>query len=54
MVNAYTGGTEGLDIQNAYFKSFGNLTHKTRYLDAFSGVDLRDQAGFKATTTTQG
>lgn len=54
MVDAFTGSTEGLDIQGAYFKSFGNLTHKTRYMDAFGGVDLRDQAGFKATTTTQG
>ena len=53
-MRAQTGMTEGLDMQSAYFKTFGNLTHKTKYLDAMGGIDLRAQAGFKATTTTQG
>ncbi len=45
---------EGMDAQDAYYKSFGNLQHKTKYWDPVSGVDLRSQAGFKATTTTSG
>ena len=53
-MEAFTGSMEGLDAQDAYFKSFGNLRHKTKYWDPVSGVDLRTQAGFKATTTTQG
>ncbi len=54
MSNAFTGSTEGLDMQSAYFQSFGNLTHKTRYVDPMNSVDLRSLAGFKATTTQQG
>ena len=52
--NAFTGSTEGLDMQEAYNKTFGNLQHKTKYWDPSSGMDLRPQAGFKATTTQQG
>jgi len=52
--NAFTGSTEGLDMQDAYSKSFAHLTHKTKYWDPTTGVDLRLEAGFKATTTTQG
>ena len=54
MRNAFTGSTEGLDAQDAYFKTFGNLKNKTKYWDPVSNVDLRMEAGFKATTTTQG
>ena len=43
---------EGMDAQEAYLKSFGSLKTKTKYWDPVSGVDLRPQAGFKATTTT--
>jgi len=51
---AFTGSTEGLDAQDAYFKTFGNLQNKTKYWDPSSGIDLRIEAGFKATTTEQG
>jgi hypothetical protein len=51
---AFTGSTEGLDAQDAYFKTFGNLQNKTKYWDPSSGIDLRLEAGFKATTTEQG
>ena len=51
---ALTGSTEGLDEHAAYYKTFGNLAHKTKYLDPMNGTDLRLEAGFKATTTEQG
>ncbi len=55
MQTAFTGVIEdGFDAQEAYSKTFGNLKHKTRYYDPMSGIDLRPQAGFKATTTQQG
>ena len=55
MGNAFTGIIdEGMDAHEAYYKSFGNLKNKTKYWDPVSGVDLRSQAGFKATTTTTG
>ncbi len=54
MKTAFTGSTEGLDMQDAYFKTFGNLKHKTKYWDPSSAHDLRQEAGFKATTTEQG
>ena len=41
-------------MQGAYLKSFGNLMHKTKYWDPVTGMDLRKEAGFKATTTEQG
>ncbi len=54
MNQAFTGSTEGLDMQDAYMKTFGNLGHKTKYWDPATGLDLRLEAGFKATTTEQG
>jgi hypothetical protein len=55
MKSAFTGAMDdGMDAQSAYFKSFENLTAKTKYWDPTSSVDLRSQAGFKATTPTQG
>jgi len=54
MQQAFTGSTDGLDMQSAYYKTFGNLSHKTKFWDPVSGVDLRSDAGFKATTTQQG
>lgn len=41
-------------MQGAYAKTFANLQHKTKYWDPLTGMDLRPEAGFKATTTTQG
>ena len=52
--NAFTGSTEGLDMQDAYSKTFAHLKHKTKYWDPATGMDLRLEAGFKATTTEQG
>jgi len=54
MGQAFTGSTDGLDFQDAYFQSFANLKSKTMYWDPVSGVDMRPEAGMKATTTTQG
>ncbi len=54
VINAFTGSTEGLDMQDAYSKSFAHLQHKTKYWDPLTGMDLRAEAGFKATTTEQG
>ncbi len=54
MDQALTGSMEGMDAQDAYYKSFGNLKHKTMYWNPVSGADLRQEAGFKATTTEQG
>jgi len=54
MKTAFTGSTEGLDMQTAYAKTFGNLQHKTRYWNPQSGLDLRSEAGLKATNTEQG
>lgn len=54
MLSAFTGSTDGLDMQDAYTKSFGQLTHKTKYWNPVSGIDLRKEAGFKATDTQQG
>lgn len=54
MGQAFTGNTDDLDFQDAYFQSFANLKSKTRYWDPVSGHDLRLEAGLKATTTTQG
>ena len=53
---AYTGSMEGMDAQEAYFNTFGNLKNKTKYYDPVSGIDMRtpETAGLKATTTTQG
>lgn len=54
-MNAFTGAiAEGFDAQSAYFKTFGNLPHKTKIWDPVSGVDLRKEAGLKATDTEQG
>ena len=52
--DAYTGSTEGLDMQDAYSKTFAHLKHKTKYWDPTTGMDLRLEAGFKATDTEQG
>jgi len=53
--DAFTGIVdEGMDAQEAYYKSFGNLKSKTKYWDPVSGIDMRQEAGFKATTTTSG
>jgi len=54
MNTAFIGSTEGLDAHEAYSFTFGNLKHKTKYLDPFNGYDMRPEAGLKATTTTQG
>ena len=55
MERAFTGIVdEGMDAQDAYAKSFAGLKNKTKYWDPVSGIDLRPEAGFKATTTTQG
>ena len=54
-MEAFTGIIDdGFDAQDAYFKSFGNLKSKTKYWDPVSGIDLRTEAGFKASTTTSG
>lgn len=52
--SAFTGSTEGLDMQTAYSNTFAHLSHKTKYWDPSSGTDLRPLAGFKATDTQQG
>ena len=52
--DAFTGSTEGLDMQDAYSKTFAHLKHKTKYWDPTTGMDLRLEAGFKATDTEQG
>ena len=52
--DAFGGVIDDFDADAAYKSSFANLTNKTRYWDSVSGIDLRTQAGFKATTTTQG
>lgn len=54
MTTAFTGSTKGMNMQTAYFKSFGNLEHQTEYWNPNTGLDLRDAAGFKATTSLQG
>jgi len=54
MKTAFTGSTEGLDEQAAYANTFGNLKSKTKYWDPVTGYDMRQEAGFKATTTIQG
>ena len=54
MQTAFTGSIEGLDMQDAYAKTFGDMKHKTRYYDPATGMDLRPEAGLKATTTEQG
>lgn len=45
---------DDFDSVSAYNTTFGNMTPKTKYWDPVSGMDLRPQAGFKATTTQQG
>ena len=52
--NAFTGSTEGLDMQAAYAKTFGSLQHETKYWDPSANLDLRKQAGFKALNTQTG
>ena len=53
-MNSGTASTDGLDMQSAYNTTFGNMSHKTKFWDPSSGMDLRSEAGFKATTTEQG
>lgn len=55
MKTAFTGAIgDDFDMQGAYQVTFANLAHKTKYLDPVSGYDLRPEAGFKATDTSQG
>ena len=55
MNTAFTGAiNDDFDMQGAYYASFANLAHKTRYVDPVNGYDIRGQAGFKATTSEQG
>lgn len=51
---AFTKSVNLEDASEAYMNSFGNLQNKTRYWDPVSAIDMRQEASFKATTTTQG
>lgn len=53
MRTAFSGSMDGLDMQDAYAISFGQLKHKTRYYDPM-GEDLRIKADMKATDIEQG
>lgn len=55
MRNAFSGSIDGdFDANAAYYKTFGQMGNKTKYVDPVSGLDLRPEANFKATTTQQG